>query len=83
MPTLNELFDSPEGNFSDNNKNMPRKREFPYNKSSLYAVNTDPYGFWHVETKAGPLPKALEGSFTSFDLIKSAIEGYIRMNTKP
>jgi hypothetical protein len=38
---------------------------------------TDPFGFWHLTTDKGALPKELQGSFTTFEKAHLAVKNYL------
>ena len=61
---------------SDLEQQAERTRTQEINGKKYTIQATDPYGMWHIESKSGPLPASLEGTFTTMDKAWSMILAY-------
>lgn len=66
---------------SDPNRDIPNKRfvKTPMGRD-ITLERKDPYGFIYITWYNGPTPDELRGSFTNFELARSAVETYINNN---
>lgn len=46
------------------------------NGNVLYAKQTDPYGFWHLNLDKGQLPEAFRGAYSTIDHVYKDVEKY-------
>lgn len=46
------------------------------NGNKLYAKQSDPYGFWHLNLDKGQLPEQFLGSYSTFDAVVKDVERY-------
>lgn len=52
-------------------------REVTVNDSRFVVKQKNPFALWEIGTMSGPLPKDLEGLYTSISIAEAAIERYI------
>lgn len=74
--TLGETF----GEFKTVEDEIGR-REIEVAGSVFTAIATDPFGFFHVKSKKGPVPKELSGQYTSAIEAERAITIYMNKKT--
>lgn len=54
-----------------------KKRMFELdNGNKLWAVQSDPYGFWQLHLDKGQLPERFQGHYTTFDAVTKDVERY-------
>ena len=63
-------------------KDLATDRKFILDKNVLHVRRTDPFGFWHCSYEKGGMPEELQGSYTSFDEARKAVEGYLSKTKK-
>ena len=63
--------------YETDGKELPHEFSVPVGDNVLTATRTDPYGFWSFSFKRGRLPKELEGSFSSDQRVKQAVNQYL------
>lgn len=57
-----------------------RKRVFALeNGNKLWAVQSDPYGFWALHLDKGQLPDQFKGQYTNFDAVVKDVERYTHL----
>lgn len=54
-----------------------KKRLFELeNGNKLWAVQSDPYGFWALHLDKGQLPEKFQGQYSTWDAVKKDVERY-------
>jgi hypothetical protein len=54
-----------------------KERTYERNGRSFILRQKNPYGLWTVHPTKGPIPQALNGTFTTYDYAIKKLEGYL------